>query len=54
MAVCALAIVVGVGLALAGIVAVGGAIGAVVGGAGFGIAAVGLFGALTGKTPRLF
>jgi hypothetical protein len=51
---CALAILVGVGLALVGFIAIGGAIGYVLGGCGLGLGAVGLRGALTGETPRLF
>jgi hypothetical protein len=52
--VCAAAIVGGLVFALIGFFMIGGAIGATVGGAGIGAGVMGLRGAISGQTPRLF
>jgi len=52
--VCVAAIVGGLIAAVIGFLAIGGAIGATVGGAGLGAGAIGLWGAISGNTPRLF
>ena len=51
---CVAAIVGGLIAAVIGFLAIGGAIGATVGGAGLGAGAIGLWGAISGNTPRLF
>jgi hypothetical protein len=53
-AICAIAIVAGLAFVFLGFVVVGGAIGFTLGGAGFGLAVVGIRGALTGESPRWF